>query len=102
MVMFIVNATPVWPSRMSLRTNFAGDFVGKGPSVSEFVTVQLLAELPLVDPVEVAVPVLVEVVGSISVWLQAARAAILNKLPNPRFKNSFRSIFILCDYAGKT
>jgi hypothetical protein len=53
---------------MSLRTKLAGDLVGKGPAVSELVTVQLLAELPLVDPPDVVIdPVDVVDVGSISV-----------------------------------
>jgi len=50
-----------------------------GPSVSEGVTAQLLAELPLAEPVVVVS------VGSTPLCLQAlARAAMPSKLPKPR------------------
>ncbi len=49
--------------RISFKTKLVGTLVGKGPAVSEGVTLQSEAELPLVEPF--AMPVAGSMAGSI-------------------------------------
>ncbi len=84
----MVKATPVRSSLISLRTKEEGVFVGKGPSVSVGVTVQL-------PEVVVVVVEEVEVVDAVS-FLQALMAGITMPIPNaasPFRKNVFLSMF---------
>lgn len=87
MATLMVNPTPVLSLTMLVVTSDAGVLIGKGPAVSEEVTVQL----PEVEPV-----VVVPVEEFAPLLLQALIMGI-TKDPNPinpnPFKNSFRSIF---------
>lgn len=92
----MVKATPVRSERISFVTRLDGTLVGKGPSVSEGVTVQLLDELPFVEPVDVVLPVVEVLTGSTveeeHAPISGATAVMPSKLTKPRFKNSLRSI----------
>lgn len=86
MVAFIVNATPVLSSRISVRTNDDGVMVGNGPAVSVGETEQELLPEPLPDddplPVSVAL-----------VFLHAAKITGADAAPmNMFFKKCLRSI----------
>jgi len=81
---------------MSFNTKELGVLVGNGPSVSEFVTVQLELEEPLVEPCDVVEPE-VDVVGSTVSLLQALTRGVTAAIPKSDkllFKNSLRSMFV--------
>ena len=82
----MVNGTPVRSDRISVSTSDDGVLVGKGPSVSEGVTVQL----PVVVPVDVPVPD-VEA-ASTSVFVQPVNGItmLMPSAVNPFFKKSLR------------
>ncbi len=79
---------------MSFNTKVEGLLVGKGPSVSELVTVQLLDELPLVLPV-VVVLVVVGVTSSLVQEIIIGATAIKPRLDKPLLKNSFLSMCLV-------
>jgi hypothetical protein len=66
----------------------AGTFVGNGPSVSLGVTEQLLAELPLVEPVEVVVVLVGSTVEDLQALIMGTMAVNPKMPPKPFFKNS--------------
>ena len=95
----MVNATPVLSPVISLFINVLGDLVGKGPSVSVGVTVQVPEVVP--EPVEVeSVPEVVELeseeLPDVSFLQAFANGAIAArpKAANPFFRKDFLSIII--------
>ena len=91
-VNFMVKATPVLSSRISLLTKDEGDFVGKGPSVSLGDTVQE----PLVVPPVVSVPVSGDAVSFLHEFTKGTMPAMPNAA-RPFLKKSLRSIAVVFD-----
>ena len=92
----MVNATPVLSPVISLFTSVLGDLVGKGPSVSVGVVVQVPEVEP--EPVDVeSVPeVELEELPDVSFLQAFANGAIAAKpnAANPFFRKCFLSIMI--------
>ena len=89
MVNLIVKSTPVLSSLISLRTSEEGVFVGKGPSVSDGLTVQ--------SPVVVVPPVVSVVSGVVTSSFEHAKGTMLArpKTARPFLKKSFLSIVVV-------
>jgi hypothetical protein len=91
----VVISMPCLLALMSFIAKLAGFFVGKGPSSPKAVLAQSLAELPLVEPVEELEPASVVTLSVLHEDINGA-IAIIPRLVNPLFKNSFLSIVYDC------
>lgn len=102
MVIVIVNGTPVLSPTILVCTSVEGDFVGKGPSVSELVTEHADEDDPEDEPEPEDEPVVVSVISSSLPHRIKIGAATAVTPAKPRvFKNPFLSIvFIICFFKG--